>query len=298
MTSTALHSSDLEGLALLRRGKVRDVYEVGDDLLIVATDRLSAFDVVLSPPIPDKGRILTSLTLFWFEALDGVIPNHLITADVERMPPEVRAHRAVLAGRSMLVKRLQMLPVECVARGFLVGSGWKDYQRTGEVCGHRLPPGLAVSARLDPPLFTPATKAEVGHDENISRAEAARVVGPEMARRLEEVTLTLYARARELAAQRGVIIADTKFEFGLDRAGRLVLGDEILTPDSSRFWDAARYAPGRAQDSFDKQRVRDWLDAQGWDHSPPAPTLPPEVVEDTRQTYLEIHRRLTGRDPR
>ncbi len=298
MTSTALHSSDLEGLALLRRGKVRDVYEVGDDLLIVATDRLSAFDVVLSPPIPDKGRILTSLTLFWFEALDGVIPNHLITADVERMPPEVRAHRAVLAGRSMLVKRLQMLPVECVARGFLVGSGWKDYQRTGEVCGHRLPPGLEVSARLDPPLFTPATKAEVGHDENISRAEAARVVGPEMARRLEEVTLTLYARARELAAQRGVIIADTKFEFGLDRAGRLVLGDEILTPDSSRFWDAARYAPGRAQDSFDKQRVRDWLDAQGWDHSPPAPTLPPEVVEDTRQTYLEIHRRLTGRDPR
>ncbi len=296
--TAALHSSDLAGLRLLRRGKVRDVYEVGADLLIVATDRLSAFDVVLSPPIPEKGRILTSLTLFWFEALGDAFPNHLITADIDRMPKEVRAHRAVLTGRSMLVKRLEMLPVECVARGFLVGSGWKDYQRTGAVCGHVLPKGLPVSARLDPPLFTPATKAEVGHDENISREEAGRIVGPEMARRLEECTLDLYSRAREIAAKRGVIIADTKFEFGLDREGRLVLGDEILTPDSSRFWDASRYAPGKAQDSFDKQRVRDWLDAQGWDHTPPAPLLPENVVEETRRTYREIHRRLTGQEPR
>jgi phosphoribosylaminoimidazole-succinocarboxamide synthase len=294
--SSAILTTDLEGLSLLRRGKVRDVYEVGDDLLIVATDRLSAYDVVLSPPIPDKGRVLTSLTLHWFEALREVVPNHLLTAEVDEMPAEVRRHAGVLRGRSMLVRRLSMLPVECVARGYLVGSGWKDYQRTGAVCGHRLPPGLGVSARLDPPIFTPATKAEEGHDENITREEAARLVGDGMAERLEETTLRLYGEAREIAARRGILIADTKFEFGLDADGVLRLGDEALTPDSSRFWDASRYAPGRPQESFDKQRVRDWLDRIGWDRTPPAPTLPPEVVSDTRATYLEIHRRITGRD--
>jgi len=297
MTTVAVQRTDLEGIPLVRRGKVRDVYRVGDDLLIVATDRLSAYDVVLSPPIPDKGRVLTSLTVHWFEQLKHLVPNHLITADVDRMPPEVRRHRAVLAGRSMLVRRLEMLPVECVARGYLVGSGWRDYQRTGAVCGHSLPQGLVLSARLDPPLFTPATKAEEGHDENITREEAARIVGAEMAARIEELTLALYGRARELAAERGILIADTKLEFGLDRDGRLVLGDEAFTPDSSRFWDARRYAPGRPQESFDKQRVRDWLDAKGWDRTPPAPVLPDEVVQETRETYREIHRRLTGRDP-
>jgi phosphoribosylaminoimidazole-succinocarboxamide synthase len=296
MTATVA-STDLSGLDLVRRGKVRDCYAVGDDLLLVATDRLSAYDVVLSPPIPDKGRVLTSLSLFWFEQLGDLVPNHLITADVDRMPAEVREHADVLRGRSMLVRRLQMLPVECVARGYLVGSGWRDYRRTGAVCGHDLPEGLPLSTRLDPPLFTPATKAADGeHDENISFDQAAEILGPGQAAAVRDLTLGIYARAREIAGERGVLIADTKLEFGLDADGTLVLGDEVLTPDSSRFWDASHYREGQPQESFDKQLVRDWLDEQGWNHAPPAPTLAPEVVQRTTATYREIHRRITGAD--
>lgn len=293
----AIATTELDGLELVRRGKVRDCYAIGDDLLLVATDRLSAYDVVLSPPIPDKGAVLTSLSMFWFEQLEELVPNHLITADVDEMPAEVRAHADILRGRSMLVKRLDMVPVECVARGYLVGSGWKDYQRTGAVCGHQLPEGLPLSVKLDPPLFTPATKAEEGdHDENISLDQAIEIIGEEKARALEALTLEVYARAREIAAERGVIIADTKFEFGYDAEGTLTIGDEVLTADSSRFWDASKYAEGQNQESFDKQMVRDWLDEQGWDHSPPAPVIAPEIVERTTATYREIHRRITGRD--
>jgi len=294
--TTALATTTLEGLELVHRGKVRDCYAVGDDLLIIATDRLSAYDVVLSPPIPDKGRVLTSLSLFWFEALRDKVPNHLITADVDEMPEAVRRHAAVLRGRSMLVKRLKMLPVECVARGYLVGSGWKDYLATGAVCGHALPAGLPMSVKLDPPLFTPATKAEEGHDENISVARMAELLGADETRRIEALTLEIYGHARAVAAERGVIIADTKMEFGYDASGQLVLGDEVFTADSSRFWDASLYEEGLSQKSFDKQEVRDWLDEAGWDHSPPAPELPTEVVERTSATYREIHRRITGRE--
>ncbi|MDA1195656.1 MAG: phosphoribosylaminoimidazolesuccinocarboxamide synthase [Planctomycetota bacterium] len=295
--TAAIATTALDGLELVRRGKVRDCYAVGDALLLVATDRLSAYDVVLSPPIPDKGRILTSLSLFWFKQLEPVVPNHLITADVDEMPAEVREHADILRGRCMLVKRLTMLPIECVARGYLVGSGWKDYRATGAVCGHALPADLPLSARLDPPLFTPATKAPEGeHDENISVAESSAMLGADLARQAEDITLTVYARAREIAAERGVIIADTKFEFGHDADGVLTLGDEVLTPDSSRFWDAAQYREGENQESFDKQFVRDWLDASGWNRKPPAPQLPPDVVARTTATYREIHRRITGRD--
>ncbi len=296
MTAT-IATTELEGLELTHRGKVRDCYAVGDDLLLVMTDRLSAFDVVLSPPIPDKGRVLTSLTLFWFDQLSDFVPNHLITADVDEMPDVVKQHADLLRGRCMLVKRLKMLPVECVARGYLVGSGWKDYQATGAVCGHALPADLPLSARLDPPLFTPATKAEQGeHDENIDLARTAEILGDDLAKRVEKLTLDLYARAREIAAERGVIIADTKLEFGFDAEGTLVLGDEAFTADSSRFWDASLYVEGENQKSFDKQLVRDWLGAQGWDKSPPAPEIAADVVEQTTATYREIHRRITGQD--
>lgn len=295
--TAAISSTELDGLELVSRGKVRDIYAVDDALLMIATDRLSAYDVVLSPPIPDKGRVLTALSLYWFEQLEPIVPNHLITADVDEMPDAVRAHADVLRGRSMLVKKLDMLPIECVARGYLVGSGWKDYQRTGAVCGHELPEGLPLSVKLEPPLYTPATKAEAGeHDENIDMATTIQMMGEEKARLAERVTLEVYGRAREIAAERGVIIADTKFEFGYDADGVLTLGDEVLTPDSSRFWDAAKYVEGQNQESFDKQMVRDWLDDQGWDHSPPAPTIAPEIVEKTTATYREIHRRITGRD--
>jgi phosphoribosylaminoimidazole-succinocarboxamide synthase len=297
MTTAAVAQTDLEGLHLLHRGKVRDVYEVDENLLIVATDRISAYDSVLSPAIPGKGRVLTSLSVWWFKTLEGIVPNHLITADVDRMPAAVRRHDAVLHGRSMYVKRLKMVPIECVARGYLAGSGWKDYRTTGEVCGHRLPPGLVESARLETPLFTPATKAQTGHDENIDFERAAAIVGRPTAERLRRVTLDLYARARDVAAQRGILIADTKLEFGTDAAGTLTLGDEVFTPDSSRFWDSKAYVPGKPQASFDKQQVRDWLDRQGWDHTPPPPPLAPDVVKAVGATYAEIHRRLTGRMP-
>lgn len=297
MSVTTVATTNLEGLTLLHRGKVRDVYDLGAQLLVVATDRISAFDCVLSPAIPGKGQVLTSLSAWWFRQLEGIVPHHLITTEIERMPPEVRRHAAVLQGRTMLVKRLQMVPIECVARGYLTGSGWKDYKATGAVCGHRLPPGLVESVRLEPPLFTPATKEQAGHDINVDFEETARRVGRELATRLRDVTLALYGRARDIAAQRGILIADTKLELGLDAGGTLTLGDEVLTPDSSRFWDAKAYVPGRPQASFDKQQVRDWLDRQGWDHSPPAPTLTPEVVKGVGDTYREIHRRLTGRLP-
>jgi phosphoribosylaminoimidazole-succinocarboxamide synthase len=286
----------LEGLRLLHRGKVRDVYDLGEHLLIVATDRVSAYDCVLSPGIPDKGRILTSLSSFWFAALRDVVPNHVVTTDLAKMPPEVRRHAEVLEGRTTLARRLTMFPIECVVRGYLTGSGWKDYRKTGEVSGHRLPQGLLECARLDPPLYTPSTKETVGHDVAIDFDETARRVGEGPAARLRDLTLAAYRRAAEIARARGVLIADTKLEFGRDARGDVVLGDEVLTPDSSRFWDARRYEPGRPQESYDKQRIRDWLDRAGWDHVPPAPRLPDEVVAETSATYREIHRRLTGHD--
>ncbi len=294
MNSTVTTTA-LDGLKLVSRGKVRDIYDLGEHFLIVATDRVSAYDVVLSPGIPDKGRVLTSLSRFWFEQLADVVPHHLVTTDVPEMPAVVHPHAAVLAGRSMLVKRLRMFPIECVVRGYLTGSGWKDYLRTGAVCGHELPKGLPESVRLDEPIFTPATKAEEGHDENIDFEQAASIVGRQTAEKLRDLTLQVYSRARDYAAERGILIADTKMEFGVDAQGRIVLGDEVLTPDSSRFWDAGTYAEGKSQQPLDKQLVRNWLDEEQWDHTPPAPELAPEVVARTSATYRQIHERLTGR---
>lgn len=278
---------------LYARGKVRDIFEIGDDLLLmVATDRISAFDVVLPTPIPDKGRVLTGLSLFWFGTSSGIVGNHLVTAEFEEFPePFVRDRE--LAGRAMLVERARMIPIECVARGYLSGSGWKEYRATGTVCGIALPAGLAESDRLPEPIFTPATKAATGHDENISLERTADLVGKGLAEKLKELTLSLYEHAAGIALQRGVIIADTKFEFGFSR-GELILCDEVLTPDSSRFWPADRYRPGGPQPSFDKQYVRDWLDQRRWDHEAPAPELPPEVVEGTRARYVDAYERLAG----
>jgi phosphoribosylaminoimidazole-succinocarboxamide synthase len=274
------------------RGKVRDVYEAGDDLLMVASDRISAFDVVLPTAIPDKGRVLTALTLFWLEQTADIVPNHLITADAREFPEPFGGDRE-LAGRAMLVHRARMVPIECVARGYLSGSGWKEYGATRSVCGVRLPDGLRESDRLPEPIFTPATKAETGHDENISLERAGELVGEGLAERLRELTLAVYERGAAVARGRGVIVADTKFEFGFS-GGELILCDEVLTPDSSRFWPADRYAPGGPQPSFDKQFVRDWLDASGWDHEPQAPELPDDVVEQTAARYREAYERITG----
>jgi len=296
MPAAAITETRLDGLTLVHRGKVRDVYEAGDALLIVATDRVSAYDCVLAPGIPDKGRILTSMSKFWFEALKGVVPNHVITTDVDAMPAAVRRHADVLRGRSMFCRRLAMFPVECVVRGYLTGSGWKDYRKTGVVAGHRLPPGLPESVQLDPVLYTPSTKEAVGHDITIDFDTTARMVGAKEAAALRDLTVAVFRRATQLAEARGILIADTKLEFGRDADGTITLGDEVLTPDSSRFWDAKAYAPGRGQASFDKQRIRDWLDRAGWDHTPPAPPLPADVVAETTATYREIHRRLTGTD--
>jgi phosphoribosylaminoimidazole-succinocarboxamide synthase len=279
----------------VRRGKVRDVYDLGDALLIVATDRISAFDVIMPNGIPDKGKILTALSLFWFEKFGGRFEHHLIASDVSAYPPRVREFAPHIAGRSMLVKKAQVVPIECVARGYLAGSGWKEYQQTQSVCGVRLPPGLRQCDNLPQPIFTPATKEESGHDINISFEEAARRVGAETAGVLRDRTLSLYSQAADYAAQRGVIIADTKFEFGRLPDEQLILIDEILTPDSSRFWPADQYQPGRDQPSFDKQFVRNWLERQPWDKTPPAPSLPPDVVEGTRRRYLDAYERLTGK---
>ena len=290
-----LFETQLSGLPLWRRGKVRDVYDLGDRLLIVATDRLSAFDVVLPTPIPDKGRVLTQLSLFWFRILEDVVPNHVLTADMAEYPAELRRFRDQLEGRSMLVRKTDPLPVECVVRGYITGSGWKDYQRTGTLCGIELPAGLRESDRLERPIFTPATKAEEGHDENISFEEAGRLLGGERAGEVRELSLRIYARALAHAESRGILLADTKFEFGV-RDGALVWIDEALTPDSSRFWPKASYAPGRGQPSFDKQYVRDYLETLKWDKQPPGPALPQEVVARTREKYREAYALLTGQE--
>jgi phosphoribosylaminoimidazole-succinocarboxamide synthase len=288
--------TSLPGLRLVGRGKVRDVYEADSEhLLIVATDRISAFDCVLPTQIERKGGVLTALSRFWFERLAHVTPHHLVTTDVEQMPEAVRASADALRGRSMLARRTDVLPVECVVRGYLAGSGWKDYLRTGEVCGHKLPAGLSESAKLPEPIFTPATKAAEGHDENISEARMSEIVGREITERLRDTTLALYSEAETYARSRGIIIADTKFEFGRDRDGRILLIDEALTPDSSRFWPAEAYEPGHSQPSFDKQFVRDYLETLQWDKRPPAPALPPEVAAATTERYLEAYRLLTGK---
>jgi len=278
----------------VRRGKVRDVYDLGDCLLIVATDRISAFDVIMPNGIPDKGRILTTLSLFWFQKFASRFEHHLITADVRKYPEALQPYREQIQGRSMLVKKAQVIPIECVARGYLAGSAWKEYQKSRTVCGQPLPQGLRQCDRLPQPIFTPATKEESGHDINISFEEAADRVGQETAQELRDRTLRLYVEAAEYARSRGIIIADTKFEFGRLDDGRLILIDEVLTPDSSRFWPASEYEPGHDQPSFDKQFVRNYLESQPWDKTPPAPRLPEEVVIGTRQRYLEACERLTG----
>jgi phosphoribosylaminoimidazole-succinocarboxamide synthase len=280
-------------IPLFSRGKVRDVYDLGDNLLMVATDRLSAFDVVLPTPIPDKGKILTQLSVFWFNHLG--VPSHFLSADVKDLPASLHRHREYLRGRFMLVRKAKRFDVECVARGYLVGSGWKDYLATESVCGHILPPGLRLSCKLEPALFTPAAKNDVGHDENIDFKTMEAMVGAADADRLRNLTLEIYSRARAYAATRGVIIADTKFEFGVVD-GKIILIDEVLTPDSSRFWPAAGYAEGREQDSFDKQYVRDYLTALAWDKTYPGPELPAEVVKNTRRKYLEAYALLTGKE--
>ena len=299
-TSTPLLETSLDGLTLHRRGKVRDVYEIGDQLLIVTTDRISAFDYVLGSGIPDKGKVLTQLSGFWFERMGDLVPHHLISMDVDEFPAAARAHADVLRGRTMLVRRTEPVPIECVARGYLSGSGWKEYQKTGRVCGIELPPGLKESDRLPEPIFTPATKAESGHDENISEEEAAGLIGTPLVKRLKALTLEIYRRGVEHAASKGIIIADTKFEFGLvgagDPATDVVLIDEVLTPDSSRFWPRAQYTPGQGQPSFDKQFVRDYLEAIRWNKQPPVPSLPDDVVRRTRDKYVEAFTLLSGRD--
>jgi phosphoribosylaminoimidazole-succinocarboxamide synthase len=274
-------------------GKVREMYGFGDRLLMVASDRISAFDVVLPTPIPDKGRVLTGLSTFWFHRMANTVRNHMITTDVSQYPPEAQRNPD-LGGRSMLVQRLTMLPIECVVRGYLVGSGWKDYQRTGAVCGHPLPEGLREADRLPQPLFTPSTKATDGHDQNIDRDMGILLVGEDRYDRLAQTSIAIYQAAAEYALERGIIIADTKFEFGEDAAGELVLADEVLTPDSSRFWPADSYAPGSSPPSYDKQYVRDWLETLDWDKTPPGPEIPAEVVEGTRARYVEAYERLTG----
>ena len=293
MTTTLLES-DLSGVERHGRGKVRDVYSVGDRLLIVATDRISAFDYILATGIPDKGRVLTQLSVFWFDFLKDLTPTHFLTADVGQYPAPLPQFRDQLEGRSMLVKRARMVEVECVARGYLAGSGWKEYRQSGTVCGIPLPAGLKESDKLPEPIFTPATKAQTGHDENVSFETVVNLVGSELAGQLRDLTLAIYRKAADYAAGRGVIIADTKFEFGFVD-GDLVLADEVLTPDSSRFWPSQTYRPGGAQPSYDKQYVRDYLESIHWDKQPPAPGLPPEVAARTSEKYKEAFRVLTGR---
>ena len=306
MLSTApLLETSLDGLTLNRRGKVRDVYDIalasgGEGLLIVATDRISAFDYVLGSGIPDKGKVLTQLSGFWFDRMGDLVPHHLISLDVTAFPEPARRHADVLRGRTMLVRKTDPIPIECVARGYLSGSGWKEYQQSGSVCGVKLPPGLRESDRLPHPIFTPATKAETGHDVNISEEEAGRIIGRDLIVRLRDLTLEIYRRGCEHAESKGIIIADTKFEFGLVGAGNpatdVVLIDEVLTPDSSRFWPASEYEPGHGQPSFDKQFVRDYLEQIRWNKQPPVPSLPDDVVARTREKYVDAFRLLSGRE--
>src|SRR5579863_9776149 len=296
LLDTVLLQTEFPDLHLHASGKVRDVYTLSDQqLLFVATDRISAFAYVLATGIPHKGRVLTQLSLFWFEFLADIVPNHLITADVEKYPPGVRKYADQLRGRSMLVQRAEMFPVECVVRGYISGSAWKEYQASGKVCGVALPAGLRESDALPEPIFTPATKAVTGHDENISFDAMCEIVGIETAGHLRDFTLRIYQKAADYARQRGIIIADTKFEFGRTAAG-ITLADEVLTPDSSRFWPADKYKPGMTQESFDKQYVRDYLEEIRWNKQPPAPALPPEVARKTSEKYIEAYRQLTGRE--
>jgi phosphoribosylaminoimidazole-succinocarboxamide synthase len=288
-------STTLPGIERVASGKVRDVYAIGGNLLIVATDRISAFDCILPEGIPGKGRVLTQMSLFWFEFLRDVVPNHVITANVDEYPSELLPYRDQFEGRSMLVKRCRMEPIECVARGYVSGSGWKDYKKTGAICGIPLPAGLLESAKLPEPIFTPATKAESGHDENIPFEEAARIIGQKNTALLRDLTLRVYGKASEYAHSRGIILADTKFEFGWSSSNELLLADEVLTPDSSRFWLRDEYSPGGPQKSFDKQFVRDYLETLDWNKQAPAPSLPPDVIEKTAEKYHDAYQRLTGR---
>ncbi len=293
MTAGPVFETNFPNLTLRGRGKVRDIYDLGEQLLIIATDRISAYDVVMPTPIPDKGRILTKISAFWFRALAEVVDNHLVTVNIDEFPEQCRPYAEELEGRSMLVTKAKPLPVECIVRGYLSGSGWKDYERQGSVCGITLPPGLLESSSLESPIFTPSTKAERGlHDENIDFATLGEKVGTSLAEKLRELSIALYEKGAAIAGQRGIIIADTKFEFGTV-GDQLALIDEVLTPDSSRFWPADKYEPGRSQESFDKQYLRDYLDQSGWNHKPPAPPLPDEVVQNTRTRYLEALERLT-----
>jgi phosphoribosylaminoimidazole-succinocarboxamide synthase len=286
----------LSGLVPHRQGKVRDIFDLGDSLLLVATDRISAFDYVLGSGIPDKGKVLTQLSAFWFEKTGSIVPNHLLTMDVREYPGEMRRAADILAGRSMIVRKTNPLPIECVARGYLSGSGWKEYRTNGAVCGITLPAGLRESDRLPEPIFTPATKATTGHDINISEADASKLVGAALIQRLRDLTLELYSFGAAHAESRGIILADTKFEFGLTDNNELILIDEALTPDSSRYWPRDEYTPGGPQPSFDKQYVRDYLEQIHWNKQPPVPSLPDDVVTRTRQKYVEAYRRLTGKE--
>jgi phosphoribosylaminoimidazole-succinocarboxamide synthase len=295
-TMQIVTKTDIAEYKLLSRGKVRDIYEVdAETLLIVTTDRMSAFDVIMGEPIPYKGVILNSITLFWMERFADLVPNHLIASDVKDFPQALHKYADMLEGRAVLVRKAAPLPVECIVRGHITGSGWKDYQKTGMVCGHSLPAGLVESAKLETPLFTPSTKAELGeHDENISVQRARELVGDDVAAQIERLSIEIFSKGREYAESRGIIIADTKFEFGIID-GAVILIDEVLTPDSSRFWPVQGYQPGKSQPSFDKQYLRDWLSAQDWDKTPPAPALPQDVITETRNKYAEAYSILTGK---
>jgi len=294
MASQVVVQTDFEDLPLRGRGKVRDIYDLGDTLLIVATDRISAFDVVMPNPIPDKGMVLTQISRFWFETTRDIIPNHLISTEVEDFPEVCRPYQEILSGRTMWVRKAEPLPVECVVRGYLSGSGWGEYETKGGVCGIRLPEGLVESSKLEEPIFTPSTKAEAGtHDENISFGKVIELIGRERAEQIKTISISIYRRASEMAEKKGIIVADTKFEFGISEE-RTLLIDEVLTPDSSRFWPRDEHRPGGPQKSFDKQFLRDYLLSLGWDKSPPAPQLPREIIEKTRERYLEALRRLAG----
>jgi phosphoribosylaminoimidazole-succinocarboxamide synthase len=295
MTSGVVSMTEFEALTLKGRGKVRDIYDLGDRLLIVASDRISAFDVIMPNPIPDKGRVLTQLSKFWFDLTKEIVPNHVISTEVKDYPEDCRPYTETLSGRSMLVVKTDVLPIECVVRGYLSGSGWEEYQKTGEVCGVRLPKGLLESSKLTEPIFTPATKAEIGlHDENIPFEKAGKIIGKDLAEKVKTVSIAIYNKARDFADRKGIIIADTKMEFGV-KDGNLILIDELLTPDSSRFWPKDEYRPGGPQKSYDKQFLRDYLLAIKWNKTPPAPELPEEVIEKTREKYLEAYKRLVGR---
>lgn len=293
MSETVVLKTNLEGVKFLRSGKVRDIYEIDDYLLIVATDRVSAFDVVLPNGIPGKGKVLTQISLFWFKQVKDLIDNHIVSANVDEFPEPLKKYKEILEGRSMLVKKAKPLPVECIVRGYITGSGWKDYQKTGSVCGIKLPEGLIESQKLPEPIYTPSTKAEEGHDINISFEETVKILGKDIANKVKELTISIYKRASEIAEKKGIIIADTKMEYGIFD-GKLILIDELLTPDSSRFWSMRDYKPGKSQDSYDKQIVRDYLLSIKWDKKPPAPELPEDIIKKTAERYEEIFRILTS----